>query len=126
MTLPPPASSQRPESAALRNRVELGGVLLERKALRFTPAGVPVTECLIGHQSEQLEAGSNRRVECEVQAIALGETAQWLQAANPGARLQLSGFLAARSRHSRQPRLHVTQIEFVEGNQDAKVFQEEG
>jgi len=49
-----------------------------------------------------------------------------LQAASPGARLQLSGFLAARSRHSRQPRLHVTKIEFVEGNQDAKVFQEEG
>ncbi|HCV14285.1 MAG TPA: primosomal replication protein N, partial [Candidatus Accumulibacter sp.] len=24
--------------------------------MRFTPAGVPVTECLIGHQSEQLEA----------------------------------------------------------------------
>jgi primosomal replication protein N len=122
----PPANSQQPESAALPNRVELGGVLLERKALRFTPAGVPVTECLIGHQSEQIEAGGNRRVECEVPVIALGETAHWLQAANPGARLQLSGFLAARSRHSRQPRLHVTKIEFVEGNQDAKVFQEEG
>ena len=34
----------------------------------------------------------------------------------------MSGFLAARSRHSRQPRLHVTKIEFVEGNQDAKVL----
>jgi len=122
----PPASSQQPESAALLNRVELAGVLIERKALRFTPAGVPVTECLIGHQSEQIEAGSQRRVECEVQAIALGETARWLQAASPGTRLQLSGFLAARSRHSRQPRLHVTKIEFVEGNQDAKVLQEEG
>jgi primosomal replication protein N len=82
----PPASSQQPDSAALLNRVELSGVLIERKALRFTPAGVPVTECLIGHQSEQLEAGSNRRVECEVPAIALGDTAQWLQAANPGTR----------------------------------------
>ena len=126
MTRLPPASSQQPESAALLNRVELAGVLIERKALRFTPAGVPVTECLIGHQSEQLEAGSNRRVECEVPAIALGDTAHWLQAASPGTRLQLSGFLAARSRHSRQPRLHVTKIEFVEGNQDAKVLQEEG
>jgi primosomal replication protein N len=66
---------------ALLNRVELTGVLIERKALRFTPAGVPVVECLIGHQSEQLEAGSPRRVECEIQAIALGSTAQWLQAA---------------------------------------------
>ncbi|MBK7955637.1 MAG: primosomal replication protein N [Candidatus Accumulibacter sp.] len=108
------------------NRVELTGTLIERKALRFTPAGVPVIECLIGHQSEQLEAGSPRHVECEVQAIALGTTAQWLQAASPGAALRLSGFLAARSRNSRQPRLHITTIEFVEGNQDGKVLQEEG
>jgi hypothetical protein len=57
---------------ALLNRVELAGTLIERKALRFTPAGVPVIECLIGHQSEQLEAGSPRRVECEIPAIALG------------------------------------------------------
>ena len=83
-------------------------------------------ECLIGHQSEQLEAGSLRRVEYEIQAIALGATAQWLQAANPGAALQLTGFLAARSRNSKQPRLHITTIEFVEGNQDGKVLQEEG
>ncbi|WP_366984021.1 primosomal replication protein N [Accumulibacter sp.] len=102
------------------------GTLIERKALRFTPAGVPVSECLIGHQSEQLEAGSRRRVECEVQAIALGSVAQWLQAAAPGAELRLTGFLAARSRHSKQPRLHVTTIEFVEGNRDGKVLQEEG
>ncbi|MBL8394822.1 MAG: primosomal replication protein N [Candidatus Accumulibacter sp.] len=104
----------------------MSGVLLERKALRFTPAGVPVTECLLGHQSEQLEAGSPRQVECEIQVIALGATAQWLQAASPGARLQVTGFLAARSRNSKQPRLHVTKIEFVEGNQDGKVLQEEG
>jgi primosomal replication protein N len=87
---------------------------------------VPVVECLIGHQSEQLEADSPRRVECEIQAIALGPTAQWLQAAGPGTALRLSGFLAARSRNSKQPRLHITTIEFVEGNQDGKVLQEEG
>lgn len=83
-------------------------------------------ECLIGHRSEQLEAGSRRRVEYEIQAIALGATAQWLQAASPGAALQLTGFLAARSRNSKQPRLHITTIEFVEGNQDGKVLQKEG
>ncbi|HQC80778.1 MAG TPA: primosomal replication protein N [Accumulibacter sp.] len=93
--------------------------------MRFTPAGVPVVECLIGHRSEQLEAGSPRRVECEVQVIAVGPTAQWLQAASPGAVLRMTGFLAARSRNSKQPRLHVTTIKFVEGNQDGKVLQEE-
>ena len=100
------------------NRVELTGVLIERKALRYTPAGVPVMECVIGHQSEQVEAGSARRVECEIQAIGLGESAKWLQAATPGVTVHLTGFLAAKSQHSKQLRLHVTTIEFVEGNQN--------
>ncbi len=98
------------------NRVELTGVLIERKALRFTPAAVPVTECVIGHQSEQVEAGSPRRVECEIQAI--GQTARWLQAATPGVTVRLTGFMAAKSKNTKQLRLHVTTIEFVEGNQN--------
>ncbi len=100
------------------NCVELTGVLIERKALRYTPAGVPVMECVIGHQSEQIEAGSPRRVECEIPAIALGEPARWIQDAAPGMSIRLTGFLAARSKNSKQPRLHVTKIEFVEGNQN--------
>ena len=86
--------------------------------MRYTPARVPVTECVIGHQSEQVEAGSPRRVECEIQAIGLGETATWLQAAIPGVTVNLSGFLAAKSQNSKQLRLHITTIEFVEGNQN--------
>ena len=100
------------------NRIELTGILIERKALRFTPAGTPVMECVIGHQSEQIEARSPRRVECEIQAIGLGETARWLQAASPGVQVHVTGFLAAKSQNSRQLRLHVTTIEFVEGNQN--------
>ncbi len=93
-------------------------MLIERKALRYTPAGVPVVECVIGHQSEQIEAGSPRRVECEIPAIALGDTARWIQDAAPGMSVRLGGFLAARSKNSKQPRLHVTTIEFEEGNQN--------
>jgi primosomal replication protein N len=100
------------------NRVELTGILIERKALRYTPARVPVVECLIGHQSEQIEAGIARRVEYEIQALGLGEIANWLQAATPGLRVHLTGFLAAKSQSSKQLRLHVTTIEFVEGNQN--------
>lgn len=94
--------------------------------MRYTPAGVPVVECLIAHRSQQTEAGSPRQVECDIQALAVGQTAQWLQAARPGATLRIGGFLAARSRNSRQPRLHITTIEFVEGNQDGQILQEEG
>ena len=66
-------------------------MLIERKALRYTPAGVPVVECVIGHQSEQIEAGSPRRVECEIPAIALGDTARWIQDAVPGTSVRVVG-----------------------------------
>jgi len=100
----------------LLNRVELVGSLIERLALRYTPAGVPVTECRIRHESEQIEAGSPRRVECEIPAIGLGDPAKWLQAATPGAEIRVAGFLAAKSRNSKQLVLHIERIEFLEGN----------
>ncbi|MFC5300971.1 primosomal replication protein N [Azospira restricta] len=98
------------------NRVELTGDLTERLALRYTPAGVPVTECRIRHESEQVEAGMPRRVECEIPAIGLGDAAKWLQAATTGSAVRVTGFLAAKSRNSKQLVLHIEQLEFLEGN----------
>lgn len=98
------------------NRVELCGNLIERLALRYTPAGLPVSECRIRHESEQREAGIARRVECEVPAVGLGDTAKWLQAAPTGAAVKVAGFLAAKSRNSKQLVLHIEHIEFLEGN----------
>jgi primosomal replication protein N len=83
--------------------------------LRYTPAGVPVTEARVVHASEQMEAGLARKVECEIAVLALGDTARWLQAAPLASELRLCGFLAARSQHSRSLVLHVQQIEFLEG-----------
>ncbi|MFT3850798.1 MAG: primosomal replication protein N [Propionivibrio sp.] len=94
------------------------GVLIELKARRFTPAAVPVTECVIRHQSRQMEAGLERQVECDIQAIGLGDVAGWLQAATPGSQIRVAGFFAAKSQNSKQLRLHITTIEFVEGNQN--------
>ena len=116
----PLPSRQRTKSQgeAQLNRVELVGVLTERKALRYTPAGVPVSECVIGHRSEQVEAGHPRQVECELPAVALGDNAKWLQAATPGIEVKVTGFLAQRSQRSRQLRLHINTIEFTEGKQN--------
>lgn len=100
----------------MQNHVELAGRLIERQALRYTPAGVPVSECRIGHESEQQEAGSARCVTLEIAAVALGDTARWLEGAAPGTLLRVQGFLAAKSRNSRLMVLHIEQIEFLEGN----------
>ncbi len=97
------------------NQLELQACLIERQAMRHTPAGIPVVEACLQHESQQIEAGSVRKVNVEISAIALGDVAKWLQAAPVGVLVQVKGFLAAKSRNSKMPILHIQQIEFLEG-----------
>ncbi|GAB2180652.1 primosomal replication protein N [Denitratisoma sp. agr-D3] len=94
-------------------------MVLERGALRHTPAGIPVIEFRLLHQSEQMEAEALRKVECEMPCIALGPVANLIAALKPGTgmeQVKVGGFLAVRSLKSRNPVLHVITIEFIEGN----------
>jgi primosomal replication protein N len=100
--------------------------LVERKALRYTPAGVPVSEGRLQHSSSQIESGAERLVELEIAVVALGENARWLQAAPLGGMVKVTGFLAAKSLNSRTPVLHVNTLEFLEGNENGSILQEEG
>ena len=97
------------------NRVDLTGRLAVLGALRYTPAGIPVVEFGILHESEILEAGTKRKVGAEIAAIAFETQARMLAGATLDQRLRVTGFLAAKSRRSKKLVLHVTQIEFVEG-----------
>jgi primosomal replication protein N len=100
---------------APQNQLTITGSIIELAQLRHAPAGVPVLNFRIAHASEQIEAGLPRKVECELQAVALGQTALLLRGAKPGDGVKLSGFLAAKSTQSMQPVLHVERIEFLEG-----------
>jgi primosomal replication protein N len=102
--------------SAPANRVEISGVITELQALRHTPAGVPVVEFRLRHESERAEAGTSRRVEAEIEAVAFEAQARLLAASGAGRALKAEGFLCAKSARSRKPVLHVTNIEFVEGN----------
>ena len=70
----------------------------------------------IEHESEQDEAGSKRTVKAEVAAVAFQGQARLVARAQPGAGVKLEGFLGAKSRRSKKNVLHVTNIEFEEGN----------
>jgi primosomal replication protein N len=100
---------------APQNQLTITGSIIELAQLRHTPAGVPVLSFRIAHASEQIEAGLPRKVECELQAVVLGQSALLLRGAKPGDGVKLSGFLAAKSTQSMQPVLHVERIEFLEG-----------
>ncbi len=100
------------------NRLVIEGSITEIAALRHTPAGVPVMNFTIAHASEQIEAGVPRKVECELQVVALGQSAILMQDARPGEGVSLTGFLAAKGNKSRQPVLHIEHIDFLEGSND--------
>ena len=65
-------------------------------------------------------------MEVEIAVVALGDTARWLQAAPLGGKVKLTGFLAAKSRNSKALVLHVNTLEYLEGNENGSILQEEG
>jgi primosomal replication protein N len=98
------------------NQVAIAGVITELSSLRYTPAGIPVVEFRLRHESERMEAGAQRKVQAEIEAIAFEAQARLLSGSALGRALKAEGFLSARSRQSKKPVLHVTHIEFTEGN----------
>jgi primosomal replication protein N len=64
------------------------------------------------------EAGASRAVDAEIGAVAFATQARLLAGAKLNSRLKLEGFLAAKSRRSKKLVLHVTNIEFVEGEME--------
>ena len=101
----------------------MSGRLLELGALRYTPAGVAAVEFKLAHQSEQDEAGGRRSIQAEVGAIAFETQAKLLAARPLGSSVRVQGFLGAKSKRSKRLVLHVTNIEFIEGEQDAAAAQ---
>jgi len=93
------------------NRLTLDAVLAERGDLRYTPAGIPAIDCSLHHQSVQTEAGGERKVECELFAVAFGDVARKLAAMPVGSALSCEGFLARRYRTGITMALHITHLD---------------
>ena len=95
------------------NRIELTGTLIAIEAVRYTPAGIPIVELKLSHQSAQTEAGRKRDVVVEVMALAAGEAAGKLAKSPLGAQLRLTGFLAHKGKSRVQLVLHINDFEFI-------------
>ena len=96
-----------------RNEVVIDGRLLKRSALRYTPAGIPVVDLVLGHSSNQIEAGGRREARCEIEAVAIGDMALELSVQKLNRPLQISGFLAQRSVNNRKLVLHIQSMEAI-------------
>ncbi|MEN9843347.1 MAG: hypothetical protein RLZZ612_1176 [Pseudomonadota bacterium] len=79
------------------NQLKLQARIEQMAAVRYTPAGVPVLELVLHHESDELiEAGITRVVRLDIKALALAEHAETLIKAKTDAEssFEFTGFLA--------------------------------
>jgi primosomal replication protein N len=93
------------------NSLTLSGVVVGLQPIRYTPAGIPLLSFVLQHASEQIEAGLKRKVECEVNAVVLGDLAT--SNIQLGSAIKAKGFLAKRSAKSTQLVLHIEKLEVI-------------
>jgi primosomal replication protein N len=77
------------------NRTELSAHIAERGALRSTPAGLPALDLRLMHESAVMQAGSERRVQAQIKAKAVGAVAERLDRQAVGSHWRFTGFLAS-------------------------------
>ncbi|BAL96058.1 primosomal replication protein N [Rubrivivax gelatinosus] len=92
------------------NRLVLSAQLVERGALRYTPAGLPALDLSLKHESEVVENGGPRKVSLEIRALAIGaDITAVLAKLALGSDAEFGGFLAA-LRNGRGMRFHITSV----------------
>jgi primosomal replication protein N len=92
------------------NRLVLAARLIERGALRYTPAGLPALDFELKHESELSEDGQARKVSMQIRSVAIGHITHSLAALELGSAGSFAGFLAA-ARNGRGLVFHVTAVE---------------
>ncbi len=86
--------------------------IVERGALRTTPAGLPALDLSLGHESETVQLGKPRKVSLELRARAVGELTASLLAAELGMEHCFEGFLGSQ-RNGRGVVFNIQTIESI-------------
>ena len=92
------------------NRLVLSAALVERAALRYTPAGLPALDLSLRHESEVSEDGQPRKVSMEMRAVAIGGVTRSLAAMTLGDAALFAGFITS-ARNGRGLLFHITSVE---------------
>jgi len=85
-------------------------MLVAKKEVRYTPAGLAVLEASCRHAGALNEAGRERKLSFEFSAVALGAVAQGLAREPLGAELMLAGFIAPRTQKGLRLAVHVAEF----------------
>lgn len=91
------------------NRLVLTAQLVERGAMRYTPAGLPALDLRLQHESTVTEDGQPRKVSMEIKALGIGVITQHLSGLALGSQGVFAGFLTA-ARNGRGLLFHITAL----------------
>jgi primosomal replication protein N len=92
------------------NRLVLQATLVQRQALRYTPAGLPALDLSLAHSSTVSEDGQPRQVSFEMRAVAIGAVTSGLLPLPLGSTGLFAGFLTSQ-RNGRGLLFHITEVE---------------
>ena len=96
------------------NYLSLTAILAQVGELRYTPAGLPVLDVVLKHESWQSENGQPCLVKFELPAKIIGEYAShWQHRENTW--VQVTGFLSQRSQRFPRPILRIQNIQEYKG-----------
>jgi primosomal replication protein N len=93
------------------NQLKVVASILEKSALRYTPAGIPIASAVLTHSSKQEQANTQRVVEFEINAIAAGNISKRFLDIELGVVMQFTGFLSRKNRNSKSLVFHITDFE---------------
>jgi primosomal replication protein N len=91
------------------NRLVLSAQLMERGAVRYTPAGLPALDLVLKHESEVTQDAQPRKISMEIKARAIGDITQRLLTLDIGSTHGFAGFLGSQ-RNGRGIVFHVTEL----------------
>jgi primosomal replication protein N len=94
------------------NLLTLTASIAELKALRHTPAGIPVQDLVLDHESEIEEGGKPRQVRATMRAVAFGAVAERMRQQAVGSSWRFAGFVA-NQRVGKTVILHVQEFQPV-------------
>ena len=91
------------------NQFDLHASLEELNALRYNPAGLPILDLWLVHESKAQEAGSDRVVQLRMKAVAFGAIAQTLARQDLKVMFHFRGFLNT-SRNGKGVVFHIQEL----------------
>ncbi len=96
------------------NKLKLSGSVVQCGEVRHTPAGIPVVELRIQHESLQVEANGQRQIRLVAEAVVIGPLANMAATLKVDDKVVISGFLAQRSQKNERLVIHVSELQRTE------------